>query len=315
MQEANSASSARTIMVVDDDDQLKGLLRKSLEKAGYSVLTANDGVEGLELLKSEMPDLIISDVKMPRMDGWQFCRVVRSSCQLKAIPFIFLSVMNKVDERILGLKCGADAYVMKPFHMNELLAWVSSMFRMVDRLHGANGSNGAGSDEAPVAEDAVKQTRPMNNAGMRFADSLVAEPFFKKDDREPTREEDVKFQEGFTAFRSKDYRQALDLWEENLRLYPRHIGTKRYLEIVKGVIGKLVNQELGAETAVPALNTLSRRNFNDLGLSRQEYHLMSLVNGQSTVRDIVSMSSMDRYRTYLCLVDLLRKRVILIKQS
>jgi PAS domain S-box-containing protein len=109
------------VLVVEDEVHLLLGLREALTDAGYQVWTARDGLEGLERLEEVQPDLIISDVMMPRMDGFEFCQTVRARPEGVAIPFIFLTAKGQREARRQGLELGAEDYVIKPFELDDLL--------------------------------------------------------------------------------------------------------------------------------------------------------------------------------------------------
>ena len=105
------------IMVVDDDANICELLRLYLEKEGFDPVIAPNGVKALELFDSEKPDLILLDVMMPQLDGWQVCREIRKKSQC---PIIMLTAKGEVFDKVLGLELGADDYVVKPFEAKEV---------------------------------------------------------------------------------------------------------------------------------------------------------------------------------------------------
>jgi DNA-binding response OmpR family regulator len=107
------------ILVLEDNKALRIIIRKALEKAGYEVRTAENGKEGLKIIKEEIPDLIISDVIMPEMDGFEFLKKIRKKHPL--IPFTFLTVMSELDDYSKGYDLGATDYLTKPFDINVLL--------------------------------------------------------------------------------------------------------------------------------------------------------------------------------------------------
>ena len=114
------------IMVVDDDSNICELLRLYLEKEGFKTVIMPDGEKALAAFDSEKPDLILLDVMMPRLDGWQVCREIRkkSSC-----PIIMLTAKGEVFDRVLGLELGADDYVVKPFETKEVIARIKAVLR------------------------------------------------------------------------------------------------------------------------------------------------------------------------------------------
>ncbi len=114
------------LLIVDDDAKLVEALKLYLRNAGYGVITAADGLEGLQKMYAYQPDLIILDIMMPRMDGWEACRRIR---EVSDVPIIILTARGQEDERVRGLKLGADDYVAKPFSLKELEARVEAVLR------------------------------------------------------------------------------------------------------------------------------------------------------------------------------------------
>lgn len=125
----------KKILIVDDDPILRKVLQNSLEQQGYQVISVNSGKSALVQFSQDVPDIIISDVSMPEMDGFEFCRQLRSQPSGKLIPFIFLSAKNELDDRIQGHTIGADSYLSKPFEMKELLANIEALIERSRRVH------------------------------------------------------------------------------------------------------------------------------------------------------------------------------------
>lgn len=125
----------KKILVVDDDRILRKVLQNSLEQKGYQVISVGSGKEALIQFSQDVPDIIVSDVSMPEMDGFEFCRQLRSQPSGKLIPFIFLSAKNDLDDRIQGHTIGADSYLTKPFEMKELLANIENLIERSRRVH------------------------------------------------------------------------------------------------------------------------------------------------------------------------------------
>ncbi|MBQ3284863.1 MAG: response regulator transcription factor [Ruminococcus sp.] len=116
----------RKIMIVDDDTNICELLRLYIEKEGYSTVIANDGEQAVELFNREQPNLILLDIMLPKMDGWQVCREIRKTSD---VPIIMLTAKGEVFDKILGLELGADDYVVKPFEAKEVVARIRAVLR------------------------------------------------------------------------------------------------------------------------------------------------------------------------------------------
>ena len=123
---------AEKILAVDDDENVLKLVRQSLIPHGFSVSTATSGEEGLALFHQVAPDLVILDVKMPDMDGWDVCRRLR---QTSSVPIIFLTALDTLDHVVHGLTDGADDYLAKPFKIPELVARVTALIRRARMPH------------------------------------------------------------------------------------------------------------------------------------------------------------------------------------
>jgi DNA-binding response OmpR family regulator len=125
--------SAPRILVVDDDAWILRMVTTVLEKRGHEILTAVDGEDGFRTALARMPDLIITDVMMPRMDGWTLVKALRSKAEFAFVPVIFLTALGGDEDRIKGFRLGADDYLPKPFRFEELDLRVNNALRR--RLH------------------------------------------------------------------------------------------------------------------------------------------------------------------------------------
>jgi two-component system KDP operon response regulator KdpE len=121
-----AAEETPNILVVDDEPQITRVLKATLASHGYSIRTAGDGDEAVQLMKEWPPDLLITDLRMPNMDGVALCRHVRAKSE---VPIIVLSVRGEERSKVEALDAGADDYVTKPFSVNELLARVRAALR------------------------------------------------------------------------------------------------------------------------------------------------------------------------------------------
>ena len=116
----------KKILIVEDEANIRELLRLYLEREGYTVLEAENGVEGIKKWKSDKPDMLLLDVMMPVMDGWAVCREIRAESD---VPIIMLTAKGETADRVSGLEKGADDYIVKPLEMPEVIARVRAVFR------------------------------------------------------------------------------------------------------------------------------------------------------------------------------------------
>jgi two-component system alkaline phosphatase synthesis response regulator PhoP len=121
------------ILLVEDEIAILELLRYNLEKEGYTVFCAADGKQGLALAKSHKPDLIILDLMLPLLDGYEFCKILRADKETAFMPVMILSARSDIIDKVIGLELGADDYLTKPFNPRELTARVKARLREVQR--------------------------------------------------------------------------------------------------------------------------------------------------------------------------------------
>jgi len=119
-------TAKQVILIVEDDDSIREIVNRVLTDEGYVTHTAYNGVNGLEQFYLKLPDLIILDVKMPEMDGWEVLKRLR---EISDCPVIMLTVFGSTEDIIQGLELGADDYLVKPFGIQELIARVSAVLR------------------------------------------------------------------------------------------------------------------------------------------------------------------------------------------
>ncbi|MBD9067991.1 response regulator transcription factor [Agathobaculum sp.] len=118
----------KKILIVEDEANIRELLRLYLEREGYTVLEAENGVEGIKKWKSDKPDMLLLDVMMPVMDGWEVCKEIRAESD---VPIIMLTAKGETADRVSGLEMGADDYIVKPLEMPEVIARVRAVFRRI----------------------------------------------------------------------------------------------------------------------------------------------------------------------------------------
>ena len=123
---------AKKILVVDDERHIVRLVEVNLQRAGYDVVSAYDGVEALEKITAEKPEMIILDVMMPRMDGFEVLKELRGNAETKDIPVIMLTAKAQDADIFKGWSSGVDSYLTKPFNPRELLAFVERIFQSLE---------------------------------------------------------------------------------------------------------------------------------------------------------------------------------------
>lgn len=124
---------AKRLLIVDDEAKLLRAVAVTLREEGYEVTTARSGAEALVRINEGVPDLIVSDIRMPGMDGFKLARALRSNPRTALIPIIFLTAKDQREDRLAGIRTGVDAYLVKPFDPEELIAVVSNILSRMER--------------------------------------------------------------------------------------------------------------------------------------------------------------------------------------
>src|SRR5690606_2717229 len=132
----------KKILIIEDTEFMKKLISDVLKEAGYEVVTASSGEEGLQKVREEKPDLVLLDVVMPGMDGFEVCRILREDESNNLMPIIMLTAQENEDHKLEGLELGADDYIIKPFNSRELVSRVRNTLKRIDRNRLANPLTG-----------------------------------------------------------------------------------------------------------------------------------------------------------------------------
>ncbi len=123
------------ILIVDDDKNICDLLRMYLEKEGYAVVMEHNGIDAVNTFNTENPDLVLLDIMLPQLDGWQVCREIRKNSEK---PIIMLTAKDETFDKVLGLELGADDYVTKPFDTKEIVARIKAVLRRTSATKGSD---------------------------------------------------------------------------------------------------------------------------------------------------------------------------------
>ncbi len=217
------------ILVVDDDRAVRESLRRSLSFNGYSVELAQDGREALDLIASDRPDAVVLDVMMPRLDGLEVFRQLRSTGD--DLPILVLTARDSVSERVAGLDAGADDYLPKPFALEELLARMRALLRRTGPDEGVESAALTFSDLTldPVTREVTRGDRPISLTRTEFAllEMLIANPR-----RVLTRSRILEEVWGFDFPTSGN---ALEVYVGYLRRKTEAEGEPRLIHTVRGV--------------------------------------------------------------------------------
>jgi len=160
---------SKRLLVVDDEPNLLRAVAACLRGEGFDVVTARSGAEALVRVAETVPDLVVSDIRMPGMDGYQLARQLRSSPRTALTPVVFLTAKDETADRIEGFRTGVDAYLTKPFEPDELVAVIRSILDRVQRTH-AEIARLVGSAQAEAA-----QALPFHDEALTEAEERVAE--------------------------------------------------------------------------------------------------------------------------------------------
>src|SRR5690349_2423932 len=164
------AAMAKQLLVVDDDPSLLLAVSETMRAEGYEVQTARRGSEALVRVAESLPDLIISDIRMPGMDGYALVRNLRAAPRTHLVPVVFLTAKDETADRIAGFRTGVDAYLTKPFEPEELVAVVKSILDRVQRTH-ADLARMFGEHDA--AADELVRDEEMTEAEWRVAEAVA----------------------------------------------------------------------------------------------------------------------------------------------
>ena len=222
-----------TILVADDEDSIVQLAKLYLSKEGYLVSTARDGQEALDSVRRHKPDLVVLDLMMPRVDGWEVCRRLRKD---SAIPIIMLTARGEDVDKVVGLELGADDYVTKPFNPRELVARVKAVLRRAQHQGDPDAAVDVGDIRIdPARREVFAHGKPVQLRGQEFELLLV---LAQHEGRVMTREALLNKAWGY------DYvgeTRTVDVHVAALREKLKASAT--HIESVRGIGYKLVAQE------------------------------------------------------------------------
>lgn len=218
----------KKILVVDDDQTLRLVLKRYLENQGYLVSVVHSGIDALEVFDREPPDLVVSDIIMPQMDGFEFCRRLRAKRSGQLVPFIFLSSRDELDYRVEGHSIGADDYLIKPFEPRELVAKIEAQLERTRRIY----SEMVRLMQQGVNAGSSPETRSPSPTSLS-ANSEATESGKSPEEREPlplTPAEARVFWEVVEGYTNKQIAERLFISPRTVQTHLSHILSKLKLE-------------------------------------------------------------------------------------
>ncbi len=259
------------ILVVEDDAALRKIMEYQLEAAGYSVLTACDGEEGLKVAREQRPDLIMLDVMMPRMDGYEACREIRKDIKTAHIPVIMLTALTEQSNVNSGLQFGANDYIAKPYNQVEMLTRVNNLLMMFQSQREANPLTGLPGNHA-IEEDLVRRM----DEGDDFCFIYLDLDNFK----------------GFNdTYGYADGDKAIGLLSDILKEQQKRFGVGIFVGHVGGDDFVTITPfELGDEVANAIMHEFDRRSLELLNKDDIERGYLSIVDRQGVEKKIPLMS-------------------------
>ena len=160
----------RRLLIVDDEPNLLAAIAAVLRDEGFEVATARNGKDALMQLARFLPDIVVSDIRMPVMDGYKLARQLRSAPHTKLIPIIFLSAKGEIADRIEGFRSGTDVYLTKPFEPDELIAVINSILQRVERTRTAMMTL---IKEQPIDEPEIIRDEELTDSEWRVAECVA----------------------------------------------------------------------------------------------------------------------------------------------
>ncbi|PID56665.1 hypothetical protein CSB45_10555 [candidate division KSB3 bacterium] len=309
------------ILIVEDEPGMIELLTVALEDEGYEIFIANNGVQGLEKVRDKEPDLIISDVMMPDMNGYDFCRQLRSDSKTAAIPFIFLTAKKDVSDRVQGLNLGADDYISKPFHVVEVVARIKTLMMRIRRVRPSRPQEVVMPEtEAAFAGDLEK---------MSIGEVVQTIALTRKVGRlivlNGSRRGEVYFTEGIIDYADVDRQKGVEgvyrllSWKHGQFKFDSGVKSDR-LNVQKSAESILMEgmRRLDEFTRLldyfpDANSTLEALSLTEGDLGPEELQVLNYVNQYKTLMEIIDHSKLGDLKTLQILVKLHSGNIIGIK--
>jgi DNA-binding response OmpR family regulator len=291
----------RRIFVVDDEERIIDLLKFGLEMSGYEVLTAHNGREALEKIPRTRPDLIISDVMMPHLDGFELCEKLRENPETKLIPFIFLTAKGQIPEKLEGIQLGADDYITKPFDLQELIARMESILYRMELASQTVSEEVAMSGKLSQMEiiDVIQTLQMGEKTGQLMINrgSNVATIYFMSGEVIDAKIFNLVGEKAF--YRILTWQEGSFAFDPNAPLVKRTIFTSTQNLLMEGL--KHVDRLKQAKELPPSLSTMlvqTGKPANGEDLSEEEMAVYNTIDGKRDMYAIISSSKLGGQKVF-----------------
>ncbi len=289
-------------MVVDDDEFIQKLLDDVLNAEGFAVVPTSSAEDAQKTLLRVVPDLFVVDIMLPGIDGLELCRVIRKTPSVADRPILILSSKHSVKDRVLGLNSGADDYLVKPFHLDELVARLQALLRRTTMKPTGLPSRPASSDSTQVIET-IKPSPPPPPVHTPPPSASPADPLATK----------KKLANDY--FKERMYEEALQIWEDLNVEYPKDVEVRKFMEIARTQLMKKYLDVLGSKDAVPVRTSDRPEDFIGLDFNTQEGFIFSRIDGKTDIKGIVAISGVKPLRAYGIMYNFFKSGVIRLKKK
>lgn len=306
------------ILIADDDEKVVALLKSSLQKEGYQTSEAFDGAAALELAQKQIPDLILADVTMPEMDGFELCKHIRDNDATTHIPFIFLTAKGELNDKVMGLNLGADDYIAKPFHISEVTARIKSILQRLMMLsqhpHHQEESDLKGNLEQMHLPEVI-QTLSMNQktGGLTInSNNRIGKIYFESGE---------VVQASLGQFQGDEALYRVLIWDEGTFEFDTSdtssqppIGKTTTSLLMEGFEER--DEFFKYKKAMPSFSYLLKivkTSSEDIKSATQK--VLGLIDGQRTIQEIIEQSSLNYLLTTKILYTLVKKGLVEAKEN
>ncbi len=313
-----TTQQGRRILVVDDSETIRTLLTGELAKRDFEVSVAENGAQALKKAVETRPDLIISDINMPEMDGWEFCWRVRKHQATRSIPFLFLSDRDEVSDRVRGLEIGAEDYITKPFQIQDLVDRMQTVM-----MRRRNAPSGPGSETSLMGQlnqfklpDLLQNINMLSKSGaLEIRRDDVARIFVQNGEVINAQIGDVSGKKAF--YRMLGWKEGVFEFKEFIPRIPKVFKENTIKLILDGL--KQEDEISKFRQDFPSDEDAILINFNDeffsYDFNPETRAFLDLIQEKRTLGDILDASPMEDLKVFKALALLLNCGILRVKSA